>query len=131
MTQIWLKRNSNWYSWTNIHPEKHQRLHGTTITILYKRVEKYCGNFSYFLTWSHFATILCSPRHWIWLMWNMYEHISTNINPWKYQRIYGITIFILYKMGEEIVIILHTYEARAIFLLFYDHQGTESELCEI
>ena len=34
---------------------------------------------------------------------------------------------ILYKMGENMVVIFHIYVARAIFLLFYDDQDTESE----
>ena len=34
-------------SWTNIHPEKYQRLYGKMISILHKMGEKYCGNYSY------------------------------------------------------------------------------------
>ena len=45
----------------------------------------------------------------------------------KYQRLYGTTVSILYKMGENIVAILHIYGARSIFLLYCDHQDTESE----
>ena len=48
-----------------------------------------------------------------------------------YQRLYGTTISILYMMGDNIVVILHIYGTIAIFLLFCDHQDTESESCEI
>ena len=34
---------------------------------------------------------------------------------------------ILYKMGKNIVEILHIYETRVIYLLFYDDQDTESK----
>ena len=34
-------------------------------------------------------------------------------------------------MGKNIVEIMHIYVARAIFLLFYDNQGTELESWEI
>ena len=41
--------------------------------------------------------------------------------------LYGIMISILNKMGESIMVILHIYGARAIYLIFYDDQDTESE----
>ena len=40
-------------------------------------------------------------------------------------------ISILYKMRENTVVILHIYGAKAIFLLFYDDQDTESKQWEI
>ena len=45
----------------------------------------------------------------------------------KYQILYGTNISILYKMGENIVVVLHIYGTRAIFLIFCDHQDTELE----
>ena len=48
-----------------------------------------------------------------------------------YQKIYETMISILDKMGENTVEILHIYVTRAIYILFYDDQDTESELCEI
>ena len=45
----------------------------------------------------------------------------------KHQRLYGTTIYIIYKMGGGITVILPIYGARAIFLLFCNHQDTESE----
>ena len=48
-----------------------------------------------------------------------------------YQRLYGITIPILYKMGENIVLICRIYGAIAIFIVFYDDQDTVSNECEI
>ena len=48
-----------------------------------------------------------------------------------YQRPYGKMISIFYKMGENIVVILHIYGARTIFLLFCDDKDTESEQQEI
>ena len=36
-------------------------------------------------------------------------------------------IFMLYRIGENIVEILYIYEDRDIFLLFYDEQDTVSE----
>ena len=44
---------------------------------------------------------------------------------------HGKMISVLHKMGEKIVVFLHIYRVRANFLLFCDHQDTESELCEI
>ena len=41
--------------------------------------------------------------------------------------LYGTTISILYKTGENIVTIVHIYGALAIFLLFCDHQDTKLE----
>ena len=38
---------------------------GTTISILYKMWETYCGNSSYLWSFSHYPTILWSRRHWI------------------------------------------------------------------
>ena len=131
-------------------------------------------------------------RHWIWVIWNINEHISTNIhhkntpkNIWNndthtikngktivvilyiyqdraifvlsydnkdtlstkceieliiyqlrsmykiYQRLYGTMISIFYKMGENIVTVLHIYKAISIFLLFFDDQDTLSTECEI
>ena len=43
-----------------------------------------------------------------------------------YQSLYGTMISILYKMGEDIVVIIHIYCDRAIFLLFYDDKDTLS-----
>ena len=40
---------------------------------------------------------------------------------------YGKMISTIYKTEESAVEILHIYEARAIFLLFYDDQFTEKE----
>ena len=40
-------------------------------------------------------------------------------------------ISILYKMGENIVVILHIYGDRAISLLFYDEKDTLSTYFEI
>ena len=44
-----------------------------------------------------------------------------------YQSLYGITINILYNMGENVVAIIHIYGDRAIFLLFCYRQDTEYE----
>ena len=35
--------------------------------------------------------------------------------------------YILYKIGENIVVLLNIYGARSTFLIFYDDQDTESE----
>ena len=40
-------------------------------------------------------------------------------------------ISILYNIGENIVAIFRIYGSRAIFLLFYNHQDTESESQEM
>ena len=37
------------------------------------------------------------------------------------------SIIILYNMWAKIVVIIHGYETRAIFVLFVVHQDTESE----
>ena len=52
-------------------------------------------------------------------MGNTNEHISTNIHPLKsikffMEKLYPYSI----KIGENIVVILYIYGARAIFLLF-------------
>ena len=36
-------------------------------------------------------------------------------------------ISILYRMGKNIVVILHIYGDKAIFLLFYNNKDTENE----
>ena len=53
--------------------------------------------------------------------------VAGPICTYKYQSPPGTTISITHKMGGNIVAILHNYGARAIVLLFYDHQDTESE----
>ena len=45
----------------------------------------------------------------------------------KHKNLYGKTISILYNMGENVMALLPIYGARDILLLFYNHQGTESE----
>ena len=45
----------------------------------------------------------------------------------KNQILYGGEISILYNKGEKIVVIIYSYGAKAIFLLFGDHQETESK----
>ena len=47
--------------------------------------------------------------------------------PIQYQTPHGTTISTTHKMGEFIVIMVHIYGARAIFLLFFDNQDTKSE----
>ena len=47
------------------------------------------------------------------------------------KHLYGTTISILRHIGENTVAIIHIYGARAIILLFCDHQDTESESKEI
>ena len=41
-----------------------------------------------------------------------------------FQRIYETMIYIIYKIGENIVVIINIYGARATFILFYDDQDT-------
>ena len=62
---------------------KQQMLYRATISILYDTGGKYCGSSSYLLSYSHFYTILWSPRHWIGVMWDRDDHISTNIH-WSF-----------------------------------------------
>ena len=40
-------------------------------------------------------------------------------------------ILILYKIGENVLVMLHIYGAIAIFIIFYYHQDTESESQEM
>ena len=47
------------------------------------------------------------------------------------KRLYGKMISILYRMGENIVVVIHIYGARAVLLLFYDDKNTISTKCEI
>ena len=44
---------------------------------------------------------------------------------------YGTMISTTLRTGENFVAIIHIYGVRAIFLLFCDKQGTESESWEI
>ena len=53
--------NINWCIWTNIHPWKYQRRCGKTIFILPMIGEKYCGNYSYLLSYIHFL-LFCDHR---------------------------------------------------------------------
>ena len=43
------------------------------------------------------------------------------------EQIYGTTLSTIHNMGENIIVILHIYGDRAIYLFFYNHQDTESE----
>ena len=97
------------------------------LSILYNMGEKYCGNYSYLWSQSHFPTILWSPRNRIWVMWNISWCTWTKYSPIKrYRKLYGRTLYILYNMGEKIVVIIHIYGTIAISLLFCVHQDTES-----
>ena len=51
--------------------------------------------------------------------------------PRKYQRLYGITMFILYKPMKNIVLSLNFYWDRSVSLLFYVRQDTESGQSEM
>ena len=53
-----------------------------------------------------------------------FQLISTHINI---LRCYVTMIYILYKMGEKNVMILHITVVVSIFLLFYDDKNTDSE----
>ena len=64
-------------------------------------------------------------------MWKINEYIWTNTHPRNHKGISGKTLCILYKIEENILLILHIYGARAIFLPFCDHQETKLESCEI
>ena len=77
------------------------------------------------------STVLSSPRRWIWVIrygnWCSWAYIRQE----KYQRIYGTTIYIIYNIGKTIILIVRICGARAILILFYDNQDTESESLEI
>ena len=54
-------------------------------------------------------------------MGNINEHISTNIHTYKYIKDYMRQWYPYSKKCEgNIVVNLHIYEARTIYLLFYD-----------
>ena len=54
-------------------------------------------------------------------MVNTNEHISINNHTYKYIKDSMRQLYPYYKKSEEnIVIIIHIYEARTTFLLFYD-----------
>ena len=78
-----------------------KRIYGTMISILYKMGEMYCVNFSYLWTQSYFSTILWSPRHWIWIMWNGNWCSWTNTHRQKYQSLYETIISIIYKTRRK------------------------------
>ena len=48
-----------------------------------------------------------------------------------YKSLYGRTITIQHKTGENIMVVLHIYGAVEMFLLFCDHQKAESESREM
>ena len=54
-----------------------------------------------------------------------YAHLNQYSPIKMYQRLYGTTISKIYKMGENVVVVLHIYGVLAIFILFCDHQYTE------
>ena len=67
-----------------------------------------------FLELEPYCTILCSPRHWIWLRetgisssWKM----STHKNK---ERLYGTSMSILYNVGKSYVTYTYIYVDRAI-----------------
>ena len=54
-------------------------------------------------------------------MGNINEHISTNIDTYKYIKVSMGQLYSYYKKWEgNIVVILHIYEVRTIYLIFYD-----------
>ena len=64
-------------------------------------------------------------------MWDLYEHISTNIHLYKDIRVYIEEIYIYSRRWEKnTVVIIHIYGALSMFLHFWDQQDTESESWE-
>ena len=106
--------------------KKHQRLFWTMISILYMIGVKWYGNSFYLLNFYH-VQIFCNHQDIEYKSWEMAIAVAIPIFNQKYQRLYGTTICIPQNMGGNIVASLHIYGARVIFLLFYDHQDTESE----
>ena len=66
-----------------IFAQKNQRLYGTRISIIYNVGGKYRDNYWYWWIYSHFSTILRSPRHWIRVTINRKWRFWKNINPEK------------------------------------------------
>ena len=75
----------------------------------------------------HLPTILWLPRHWIWVMRNKNQHILTNIKTEKtpkYLWVRGVhpLRYCRGKCGNS----SHSGNS-VIYVLFFDHQDTESE----
>ena len=68
------------------------------------------------------------PIHWIWVIGNINEHISTNTHQYKYLR-GSMWQWYPYstKCDKNNGVIVHFYVAREILLLFYDDGDTDSE----
>ena len=65
-------------------------------------------------------------------MLNVSKHISTNIHSLKDIKGSVEQQYLYYtRQDKNILVVLHIYEDSAIILLFFDHQDTESESCEI
>ena len=65
-------------------------------------------------------------------MLNVSKHISTNIHSLKDIKGSVEQQYLYYtRQDKNILVVLHIYEDSAIILLFFDHQDTESELCEM
>ena len=81
-------------------------------------MRKYCGNSWYSWSQNHFSNILCSQRHWIWVMrngnWYLDQYLTMkNTKGYMGQKYLFSTI-----REENIVAILHIYGARYILYSF-------------
>ena len=77
----------------------------------YKIQDKICGFSWYFWSYSYFSTILCFPRHWIWVTRNIIMGRSTNIHTGNKSKAHGTRMYTLWNMGVKFVVILSTSRA--------------------
>ena len=89
----------------------------TTNFILYKMGEKYYGNSLYLWRYSHLPHF-CDYQYTESESCEIEMSISQPIFDHKNQRLQETMIYILYKMGGNIVLIIRIYGDRSIFLLF-------------
>ena len=108
-------------------PRKNQSIHGTTIPILYKMGEKIvvilhiygARAISYYFLITQTLNLSNEKQKLVYLY--QYPPIR-NIKGYMGQKYLYSTI-----REKNIVVLIHIYGARSIFLLFCDHQDTESE----
>ena len=112
-------------------PKTNQPPYRKTVSIPYNMGEKCSCNYSYLFSWSHFLPC-CYYKDIEYesddIGIGVSEPVFTqkNISIGSIGRLYPYST----RWEHNIVAIFHIYGARAVFLLFCDHQDTESESYE-
>ena len=121
-----LNMSNQKYKWAylNLYSEIYiyQKLYGKMVFMIYNMGAKCWVNSSYFCSCSHNSAILWwlydDKKHWIGVIGNTKQHISTKIHPYKHIK-GSIGQWYPYSIiWENIVVIIHIYVARTISYYF-------------